>query len=28
MAKTQPVAVAYGKAYEELKAQLAKMGVN
>lgn len=26
--KTQPVAVAYGKAYEELKAQLAKMGVN
>ena len=28
MAKTQPVAVAYVKAYEELKAQLAKMGVN
>ena len=28
MAKRQPVAVAYGKAYEELKAQLAKKGVN
>jgi len=28
MAKTQPVAVAYNKAYEELKSRLEKIGVN